>query len=166
MARRNEGASPQWGCDRGATKPDGLLRENPSGGGSFGRIRRWLGPYSPQWGCSVLAASVAAKIPRRRTLVVFKQVLKLPPSLKLCGQVGGQDGGTGNTERNAHPPSSRLGGQDGECLEKWPMVVKLENMKLSVAIDRDEDGVWMVECPAIPGCVSQGKTKKQAIKEY
>ena len=37
-------------------------------------------------------------------------------------------------------------------------------MKLSVAIDRDEDGVWMVECPAIPGCVSQGKTKKQAIK--
>jgi len=37
-------------------------------------------------------------------------------------------------------------------------------MKLSVTIDRDEDGVWVVECPAIPGCVSQGKTKKQAIK--
>jgi predicted RNase H-like HicB family nuclease len=31
-------------------------------------------------------------------------------------------------------------------------------------IDRDEDGVWMVECPAIPGCVSQGKTIEQAIK--
>jgi predicted RNase H-like HicB family nuclease len=37
-------------------------------------------------------------------------------------------------------------------------------MKLSVTIDRDEDGVWVVECPAIPGCVSQGKTKEQAIK--
>jgi predicted RNase H-like HicB family nuclease len=37
-------------------------------------------------------------------------------------------------------------------------------MKLSVRIDRDEDGVWVVECPSIPGCVSQGKTKKQAIK--
>jgi predicted RNase H-like HicB family nuclease len=37
-------------------------------------------------------------------------------------------------------------------------------MKLSVTIDRDEDGVWVVECPAIPGCVSQGKTKAQAIK--
>ena len=37
-------------------------------------------------------------------------------------------------------------------------------MKLSVTIDRDEDGVWVVECPAIPGCVSQGKTKDQAIK--
>ncbi len=37
-------------------------------------------------------------------------------------------------------------------------------MKLSVMIDRDEDGVWVVECPSIPGCVSQGKTKAQAIK--
>jgi predicted RNase H-like HicB family nuclease len=37
-------------------------------------------------------------------------------------------------------------------------------MKLSVTVDRDEDGVWVVECPSIPGCVSQGKTKEQAIK--
>jgi predicted RNase H-like HicB family nuclease len=37
-------------------------------------------------------------------------------------------------------------------------------MKLSVTMDRDEDGVWVVECPAIPGCVSQGKTKDEAVK--
>jgi predicted RNase H-like HicB family nuclease len=37
-------------------------------------------------------------------------------------------------------------------------------MKLSVTIDRDEDGVWVGECPSIPGCVSQGKTKQQAMK--
>jgi predicted RNase H-like HicB family nuclease len=37
-------------------------------------------------------------------------------------------------------------------------------MKLSVTIDRDEDGVWVLECPSIPGCVSQGKTKQQALK--
>jgi predicted RNase H-like HicB family nuclease len=37
-------------------------------------------------------------------------------------------------------------------------------MKLSVTIDRDEDGVWVVECPSIPGCVSQGRTKQEAIK--
>ena len=37
-------------------------------------------------------------------------------------------------------------------------------MKLSVTVDRDEDGVWVVECPSIPGCVSQGKTKAHAIK--
>jgi predicted RNase H-like HicB family nuclease len=37
-------------------------------------------------------------------------------------------------------------------------------MKLSVTIDRDEDGVWVAECPSIPGCVSQGKTKPDALK--
>jgi predicted RNase H-like HicB family nuclease len=37
-------------------------------------------------------------------------------------------------------------------------------MKLSVTIDRDEDGMWVIECPSIPGCVSQGKTKKEALK--
>ena len=36
-------------------------------------------------------------------------------------------------------------------------------MKLTVTIDRDEDGVWIVECPSIPGCVSQGDTKDEAI---
>jgi predicted RNase H-like HicB family nuclease len=37
-------------------------------------------------------------------------------------------------------------------------------MKLSVTIDRDEDGAWVAECPSIPGCVSQGKTKTEAVK--
>ena len=36
-------------------------------------------------------------------------------------------------------------------------------MKLFVTMDRDEDGVWVAECPAIPGCVSQGKTIAQAL---
>jgi len=27
-----------------------------------------------------------------------------------------------------------------------------------------EDGYWVVECPSLPGCISQGKTKKEAIK--
>ncbi|MFL6531033.1 MAG: type II toxin-antitoxin system HicB family antitoxin [Chthoniobacterales bacterium] len=37
-------------------------------------------------------------------------------------------------------------------------------MKFSTVIHRDEDGVWIVECPAIPGCVSQGKTKEEAVE--
>jgi predicted RNase H-like HicB family nuclease len=37
-------------------------------------------------------------------------------------------------------------------------------MKLSVTLDRDEDGIWVAECPSIPGCVSQGKTKAEALK--
>lgn len=35
-------------------------------------------------------------------------------------------------------------------------------MKFSVTFDRDEDGVWIVECPSIPGCISQGKTRDEA----
>lgn len=26
-----------------------------------------------------------------------------------------------------------------------------------------EDGHWVAECPSLPGCVSQGKTKEDAI---
>ena len=36
-------------------------------------------------------------------------------------------------------------------------------MKLDVTIDRDEDGVWVAECPAIPGCISQGITRDEAV---
>ena len=36
-------------------------------------------------------------------------------------------------------------------------------MKFTVTIDRDEDGVWVLECPAIPGCVSQGRTREEAM---
>jgi predicted RNase H-like HicB family nuclease len=28
---------------------------------------------------------------------------------------------------------------------------------------RDEDGYWVVECPSLKGCVSQGKTKEEAL---
>jgi predicted RNase H-like HicB family nuclease len=35
-------------------------------------------------------------------------------------------------------------------------------MKLQVVYTIDEDGVWVVECPSIPGCVSQGMTKDEA----
>ena len=26
-----------------------------------------------------------------------------------------------------------------------------------------EDGYWVVECPSLPGCISQGKTKEEAL---
>lgn len=37
-------------------------------------------------------------------------------------------------------------------------------MKFNVTIDRDEDGVWISGCPAIPGCVSQGSTREEALE--
>ena len=36
-------------------------------------------------------------------------------------------------------------------------------MKFIITLDRDEDGIWVAECPSIPGCVSQGETKEVAI---
>ncbi len=36
-------------------------------------------------------------------------------------------------------------------------------MKFLTSITRDEDGVWVVECPTIPGCVSQGVTREEAL---
>ena len=26
-----------------------------------------------------------------------------------------------------------------------------------------EDGYWVVECPSLPGCISQGKTREEAV---
>lgn len=36
-------------------------------------------------------------------------------------------------------------------------------MKYRVVVTQDEDGVFVVECPALPGCVSQGKTREEAV---
>ena len=32
-----------------------------------------------------------------------------------------------------------------------------------VIIYRGEDGYWVAECPSLPGCISQGKTRQEAI---
>jgi predicted RNase H-like HicB family nuclease len=32
-----------------------------------------------------------------------------------------------------------------------------------IIIFQDEDGMFITECPSIPGCVSQGKTEQEAI---
>lgn len=37
-------------------------------------------------------------------------------------------------------------------------------MKFLVVIFQDEDGMYIAECPSIPGCVSQGKTLREAEK--
>ena len=37
-------------------------------------------------------------------------------------------------------------------------------MIFTVTLDRDEDGYWVVECPSIPGCFSQGDTREEALE--
>jgi predicted RNase H-like HicB family nuclease len=36
-------------------------------------------------------------------------------------------------------------------------------MKLPVTLERDETGMVIAECPAIPGCISQGHTEEEAL---
>lgn len=42
-------------------------------------------------------------------------------------------------------------------------LLRSELMKLPVILERDETEMIVAECPAIPGCVSQGKTEAEAI---
>ena len=44
----------------------------------------------------------------------------------------------------------------GEVKEDW-------NMKLQVVVEQDEAGYYAAEVPALPGCLSQGKTREEAI---
>lgn len=37
-------------------------------------------------------------------------------------------------------------------------------MKFRVIISQDEDGVFIAECPSLPGCISQGKTREEALE--
>ena len=36
-------------------------------------------------------------------------------------------------------------------------------MKYRIVIEKDEDGMFVAECPTLPGCISQGKTRHEAI---
>lgn len=33
-----------------------------------------------------------------------------------------------------------------------------------VVVYKGEDNYWVAECPSLPGCISQGKTREDAIK--
>lgn len=37
-------------------------------------------------------------------------------------------------------------------------------VKFLITIFQDEDGIFIAECPSIPGCVSQGKTEEEATQ--
>jgi predicted RNase H-like HicB family nuclease len=37
-------------------------------------------------------------------------------------------------------------------------------VKFLITLVQDEDGMYIAECPAIPGCVSQGQTEEEAVE--
>ncbi|MEN6510654.1 MAG: type II toxin-antitoxin system HicB family antitoxin [Chloroherpetonaceae bacterium] len=36
-------------------------------------------------------------------------------------------------------------------------------MKFRTFIEQDEDGIFVATCPSLPGCVSQGNTREEAL---
>ena len=37
-------------------------------------------------------------------------------------------------------------------------------MKYRIFIEQDEDGVFVAECPTLPGCISQGNSRREVIQ--
>ena len=37
-------------------------------------------------------------------------------------------------------------------------------MEFKVVVEQDEDGFYVVTVPSLPGCISQGKTEKEALE--
>lgn len=37
-------------------------------------------------------------------------------------------------------------------------------MKYRVLVEEDEDGVFVAQVPSLPGCISQGRTRKEALE--
>lgn len=80
------------------------------------------------------------------------------PSSKLPRFTPGQPLKTQTSPRQITPHRPKPG------LEKVKSMRTLNTMRFTVTIDRDEDGIWVAECPAIPGCVSQGESKDEALE--
>ena len=40
----------------------------------------------------------------------------------------------------------------------------MSKIKFRVHIEQDEDGIFVAEVPALPGCISQGSTRKVALE--
>jgi predicted RNase H-like HicB family nuclease len=36
-------------------------------------------------------------------------------------------------------------------------------VKFRIIIEPDEDGMFVAECPSLPGCISQGATRAEAV---
>jgi len=50
-----------------------------------------------------------------------------------------------------------------ECAD--PKADYNQSVKYRIYIEQDEDGVFIVTCPALPGCVSQGRTRQEACDQ-
>ena len=50
------------------------------------------------------------------------------------------------------------------CKDRFPKEKKGKIMIFHVVLEPAEDGWIVVECPVLPGCISQGKDEKEALE--
>jgi predicted RNase H-like HicB family nuclease len=50
------------------------------------------------------------------------------------------------------------------CVGKGLLIFGEKIMRYRIFIEQDEDGIFVAECPSLPGCISQGNTRKEAIE--
>lgn len=62
---------------------------------------------------------------------------------------------------STHPPPRHHPTADACALRGRPYGPPVN---FTVTLARDETGTWVAECPVIPGCVSQGRTKPEAVR--
>ena len=100
---------------------------------------------------------------------------------RLLGEHGfGQDSAAGRQEFERQMERRRLEALDEEALkplrrgwclgreqfkEQMLMEGKLDENMRQVLIHPGEDGYWVAECPSLPGCVSQGATREESIRD-
>ena len=54
-----------------------------------------------------------------------------------------------------------------DYLEQMPEAdfeIKIKRQKHLIALEEDEDGMYIVEVPSLPGCISQGRTRAEALE--
>ena len=49
-------------------------------------------------------------------------------------------------------------------MRKITRSLALRHKQFPVFVERDEDGIYVVECPVLEGCYSQGKTLDEALR--
>ena len=47
---------------------------------------------------------------------------------------------------------------------KKTLSARFKNKVLPIVVEKDEDGFYVIECPVLPGCYTQGKTLDEALK--
>lgn len=49
-------------------------------------------------------------------------------------------------------------------MTKLPRWLLISTMRYRIIIEQDENGIYVAQCSSLPGCVSQGKTRKEALE--